>query len=150
VAYSVECSFELLSIAQKGLADHYARLARSHELVSEARVLCARADALLAQPSALRDELPHESAPADDAGEELLCAWSGCGRTASFHPCFVVNHGIRRVLIGNLPIRVCSDHRVDLDALLRRPSILESLRQKLRGRGRVEPDAISVVFEVVA
>ncbi len=73
---------------------------------------------------------------------------SGCARPAPFRPCFVVDQGIRRILVGDIPVRVCSEHRVDLDTLLQRPAVLDKLRRKLRVRGRGEPDAVHVVFEV--
>ncbi len=96
----------------------------------------------------LRGAVPAER-PAVVTRDEVHCSMSGCTRPARFRPCFVVERGIRRILIGDMPVRVCSEHRVDLDALLRRPALLDELRRDLRVRGHGEPDAVHVVFDVV-
>ena len=110
------------------------QLDRSRRLIRSARAICARADQALALPTPFLG---------------LSCTVAGCGDSAPFRPCFVVEHGDRRVLVREGELRVCSRHRAHLDALFRRVPVLAALRRKLRERGRDEPDAVHVLFELV-
>ncbi len=145
----VGASLAVRAAAMEVLEAHRLQMERSGALVRRARALCARLDATLgASPLAGPAAAPIPPRAAA-AREEPRCVMSGCSRPARFRPCFVVNQGIRRILVTDMPLRVCSEHRGDLDALFRRPSVLEKLRRKLRGRRRAEPDAVHLVFDVV-
>ncbi len=148
---------DLRSLMASSLAVRSAALevrARDRDQMERSRAILARARACLSRLEAARPT--SSSAPvARDAGSagparsrgERGCMY-GCSRPAPFQPCFVVGYCDRRVLVRALPLRVCAEHRAALDALFRRCSILEALREKLRGRGRDAPEAVQILFEV--
>jgi hypothetical protein len=135
-------SFAVRSSALEALEAHRASMRRSRALLERARALCPAVDAGV--PGAPRAELVH-----GDPGLHR-CTISGCSQPSPFQPCFAVGYGDERVLVRDLPLRVCARHRADLDALFQRPAVLDALRQRLLGRGRGAPDAVRVLFEIVA
>ncbi len=131
-------------------------------LLDACRLQVERSSALLRQAQALLTELHEvrrgrwidvalraERPAAVGSQDEVHCSMWGCTRAGEFRPCFVVERGIRRILVSDMPVRVCSEHRADLDALLRRPDVLDRLRGQLCARGREEPRAVHVLFEAV-
>jgi len=145
----VRASFALRGVALDLLDAARLEMERSAALVLEARTLLAQVEEAWSAYRHGRAVPAVPEPPPVVERERLGCLMSGCARPAPFRPCFVISQGIRRVLVGDMPVRVCSEHRVDLDALLQRPDVLDKLRKKLRVRGREEPDAVHVVFEVV-
>ncbi len=145
----VRVSFAVRSAAMEVLDAHHRQMEHSRRLVQQALALCARLDAVSLLRGPVDSVVPAPAAPPSAAEEQAHCMMSGCARGAQFRPCFVIERGIRRILVDDMPVRVCSEHRVDLDALLRRPAVLDKLRRKLRLRGGEEPDAVHVMFEVV-
>ncbi len=144
----VQASFAVRIAAMEVLDAHRVHMERSRVLLRRAQELCARLDARGA-PSPAEEAVSAPTAPPAAAEGQPHCMMSGCPRPSPFRPCFVVSQGIRRILVSDMPVRVCSEHRADLDALLQRPAVLDKLRRKLRMRACREPDAVHVLFEVV-
>jgi hypothetical protein len=85
-------------------------------------------------------------APAPPAG----CSFPACELASQFQPCFVVDYGEHRVVVRDIPLRVCVEHRPGLEALFGSEAVHAWLHRKLHERGLEEPDHVRVVFEVVA
>jgi hypothetical protein len=145
-------SFERFADAHRLLDRDRTQLERSRDLLDRARAKCSHLDdaASRANPVFVEGEAPAALAPAP-TGEAARprCNFTGCAAASRFSPCFVVDRGRHRVLVRDIPLRVCSDHRVDLEAMFQREVVLETLRRKLRAAGQGEPDSVRVLFEVV-
>ncbi len=145
----VSASFAVRSVSLGVLDAACRRLDASAALLLQARALLERIDAPV-KARRLRS-VPTPTEPLDEGREDVLppprCLMRGCARPAPFRPCFVVSQGLHRTFISDMPVRVCSEHRVDLDTLFQRR--LDELGRKLRLRGHEPPDGVRVVFEVV-
>ncbi len=141
-------SLALRAVALELLEMHRVQMKRSRDVLERAHALGARLDAALGTGASATPVA--RATRAVPARERVRCMVSGCSRPSPFRPCFVVGCGDHRVIVRDLPLRLCAEHRGDLDALFRRPSILDALREKLRARGRGPPDAVRVLFDVVA
>lgn len=113
------------------------QLERSRALVERSRALCRPLRAVPPAPEP------------DPAPDPLRCALSGCARPARFQPCFVLAFADRRVVVRDLPVPVCAEHRGEVDALFGRAPVIAALRRKLARLGRNAPDEVRVLFEVL-
>ena len=119
--------------------------------VARARLLVrsrAKLDALAAVTAS--PALRAAGATTATARKERGCAFSGCEHPARFQPQFVFGYPGRRLLVRDLPLRVCGEHRRALHALFRHSSVLELLRRKLVERRSAPPGSVRVHFELVA
>jgi hypothetical protein len=98
------------------------------------------------QPGAAANEAQPHVAPAARG----TCSFSGCAEHAQFQPCFGVDCGGRRVLLREIPVRVCEEHRPGLEALLRSEAVHGWLQRKLHANGLDDPENIRVLFHVIA
>jgi hypothetical protein len=118
--------------------------------VSRARLL-GRSRARLDAPAAVTASpaLRASGARTATAREEQVCAASGCLQPARFQPQFVVGYPGRRLLVRDLLLRVCGEHRRALHALFQRASALELLRSRLAERRSDPPGSVRVLFELI-
>ncbi len=128
-----------------------ASIQRSKALLRSSRALCSRIEAAHLASSAAPADLPAPLAATAPAAQKApRCTFPRCSRPSPFRACFFVRAGQRTLFLHDLSLRVCAEHRAELDALFRRASVLESLRRKLLARGRGAPEAVRVLFEAVA
>jgi hypothetical protein len=145
---AVRAAFALRARSLGVLDTHRDQLARSRQLVERSRALCASTEArwparpaLVAVPAWHREVGTVSPAP--------LCARSGCAARAVLQPWFVVDVGGKRVVLGNVALRVCAAHRDDLGELFAAGGMTEPLRARLDEAARSRVRSARVVFEVL-